>query len=73
MLYETRFDEARSRFLNWEKENPRNPLGQAWEAASYLFEEFYQQGVLSSQLFWTTKDSPEERMASQMLYRVPPF
>jgi len=51
LLYETRFEEARSRFLNWEKENPRDPLVHAWEAASYLFEEFYQQGVLSSQFF----------------------
>ena len=51
LLYETRFEEARSRFLNWEKENSQDPLVHAWEAASYLFEEFYQQGVLSSQFF----------------------
>src|SRR5262245_7807383 len=44
LLYETRFQEARSRFLVWEKVNPEDPLGHAWEAASYLFEEFYQQG-----------------------------
>jgi hypothetical protein len=55
LLYETRFEEARSRFLDWEKENPRDPLGHAWEAASYLFEEFYQQGVLSSQFFLDDK------------------
>ena len=51
LLYETRFEEARSRFLDWEKKNPKDPLGHAWEAASYLFEEFYQQGVLTSQFF----------------------
>lgn len=51
LLYETRFEEARSRFLDWEKKNPQDPLGHAWEAASYLFEEFYQQGVFSSQFF----------------------
>jgi len=55
LLYETRFEEACSRFLDWEKENPRDPLGHAWEAASYLFEEFYQQGVLSSQFFLDDK------------------
>jgi hypothetical protein len=55
LLYETRFEEARSRFLNWQKENPKDPLGHAWEAASYLFEEFYQQGVLSSQFFLDDK------------------
>jgi len=55
LLYETRFDEARSWFLDWEKDNPRDPLGHAWEAASYLFEEFYQQGVLSSQFFLDDK------------------
>ena len=51
LLYETKFQEARWQFLQWEKVNPQDPLGHAWEAASYLFEEFYQQGVLSSQFF----------------------
>lgn len=51
LLYETRFDDARSDFLGWEKVNPEDPLGHAWEAASYLFEEFYRQGVLSSAFF----------------------
>ncbi len=55
LLYETRFEEARSWFLDWQKKNPQDPLGHAWEAASYLFEEFYQQGVLSSQFFLDDK------------------
>src|SRR5215471_2123763 len=59
LLYETRFEEARSRFLDWQKENPKDPLGHAWEAASYLFEEFYQQGVLSSQFFLDDKKFSE--------------
>lgn len=50
-LYETRFEDARSSFLGWEKVNPKDPLGHAWEAASYLFEEFYRQGVLTSAFF----------------------
>lgn len=55
LLYETRFEEARSRFLAWEEANPRDPLGHAWEAASYLFEEFYRQGVFTSQFFLDDK------------------
>jgi hypothetical protein len=50
-LYEARFQSARSKFLSWEDTNPEDPLGYAWEAASYLFEEFYRQGVLSSAFF----------------------
>lgn len=55
LLYETRFEEARLRFRAWEKTNPQDPLGHAWEGASYLFKEFYQQGVLSSQFFLDDK------------------
>lgn len=50
-LYEARFQSARSQFLSWEHANPQDPLGYAWEAASYLFEEFYRQGVLTSAFF----------------------
>jgi hypothetical protein len=55
LLYETRFKEARSQFLEWQKVNPQDPLGHAWEGASYLFEEFYRQGVLTSQFFLDDK------------------
>ncbi len=51
LLYEIRFPEARSEFLAWEKANPQDPLGHAWEAASYLFEELYHHDVLTSEFF----------------------
>jgi hypothetical protein len=50
-LYETRFEEARAQFQAWESSNPEDPSGHAFEAASYLFEEFYQQGVFTSEFF----------------------
>jgi hypothetical protein len=49
------FDEARSQFLLWERVNPQDPLGHAWESASYLFEILYQQGVLTSAFFLDNK------------------
>jgi tetratricopeptide (TPR) repeat protein len=51
LLYEARFKDARSNFLASESFNPKDPLGHAWEAASYLFEEFYRQGILTSAFF----------------------
>lgn len=51
LLYETRFEEARAQFQAWESANPEDPMGHASEAASYLFEEFYRQGVLTSEFF----------------------
>ena len=59
LLYETKFQEARWQFLQWEKVNPQDPLGHAWEGASYLFEEFYLQGVLTSQFFLDDKKFTE--------------
>ena len=50
-LYETRFQEARAQFQAWESAHPEDPSGHAFEAASYLFEEFYQQGVFTSEFF----------------------
>jgi hypothetical protein len=55
LLYEIRFEEARSQFLAWEAAHPEDPLGHAWEAASYLFEEFYHHGVLTSDFFLDDK------------------
>ncbi len=51
LLYEIRFAEARSEFLAWEKEQPTDPLRHAWEAAGYLFEEFYHHDMLTSGFF----------------------
>jgi hypothetical protein len=51
MLYELRFEEARKQFSEWERANPADSLGHAAMAASYLFEEFYYQHVLTSEFF----------------------
>ncbi len=50
-LYELRFEEARAQFSAWEKTHPDDPLASSSEAASYLFEEFYYQGVLTFEFF----------------------
>lgn len=55
LLYELKFTEARAQFSAWQKAHPDDPLGSASEAASYLFEEFYHQGVLTSEFFLDDK------------------
>ncbi len=54
-LYALNFSEARETFDNWESQHPEEPFGQVALAASYLFEEFYRQGVLSSDFFLNEK------------------
>jgi hypothetical protein len=51
LLYEQKFPEGREKFSAWEAQNPENPFGQVSLAASYLFEEFNFQGVLTSEFF----------------------
>jgi len=51
LLYELKFAEAREVFTRWEKNHPEEGLGPAAEAASYLFQEFDRQGVLTSEFF----------------------
>jgi hypothetical protein len=51
LLYELKFPEAREVFTRWEKGHPEEGLGPAAEAASYLFQEFDRQGVLTSEFF----------------------
>jgi hypothetical protein len=51
LLYELKPAEARQHFEAFQKSHPEDPLGSAAEAASYLFEECYRQGVLSSAYF----------------------
>ena len=51
LLYELKFPEAREVFKTWEKRHPDEGLGPAAEAASYLFQEFDRQGVLTSEFF----------------------
>ena len=55
LLYELKFAEARAQFADWQKAHPDDPFGSASEAASYLFEEFYRLGVLTSEFFLDDK------------------
>jgi len=55
MLYEQKFPEARKAFEEWAAKNPTEPFGQVAIAASYLFEEFYRQQVLTSDYFLNDK------------------
>jgi hypothetical protein len=51
LLYQLKPVEARAQFEAWQKSHPEDPLGSASEAASYLFEECYRQGILTSAFF----------------------
>ena len=55
LLYELKPEQARNQFESLKKSHPENPLGSAAEAASYLFEECYRQGVLTSDFFLDDK------------------
>jgi hypothetical protein len=55
LLYELRPVEARAEFAAWRAGHPEDPLASAAEAASYLFEECYRQGVLTSEYFLDEK------------------
>ena len=50
-MYELRFDEARAEILAYRTAHPDDPFGAVAEAASYLFEEFDREGVLTSEFF----------------------
>ena len=54
-LYAQNFMGAREKFSDWETHNPEQPFGEVAIAASYLFEEFYRQGVLTSDFFLNEK------------------
>jgi hypothetical protein len=54
-LYLQNFTEAREKFAGWESQNPGEPFGEVAVAASYLFEELYRQGALSSDFFLNEK------------------
>src|SRR5271157_1687031 len=54
-LYEQEFPEAREIFEKWANDHPDEPFGQMAIAASYLFEEFYLQNVLTSDYFLNDK------------------
>jgi hypothetical protein len=55
LLYEQKFPEAREVFQKWASQNPSEPFGQVSLAASYLFEEFFLQHVLTSDYFLDDK------------------
>ncbi|HXY24676.1 MAG TPA: hypothetical protein VEI73_08495 [Candidatus Acidoferrum sp.] len=55
LLYVQKFPEARAQFNDWATQHPEEPLGEVVVAASYLFEEFYRQGVLTSDFFLNDK------------------
>ena len=54
-LYIQKFPEGRALFEAWASEHPDEPFAQVAIAASYLFEEFYHQGVLTSDFFLNEK------------------
>jgi len=55
LLYELKPEKARTQFEVWQMSHPEDPLGSASEAAGYLFEECYRQGVLTSEFFLDDK------------------
>ena len=55
LLYDLRPQEARAQFAVWQAAHPDDAMGNASEAASYLFEECYRQGVLTSEYFFDNK------------------
>ena len=55
LMYEQKFPEARQVFQEWAAQNPTEPFGQVSIGASYLFEEFYLQQVLTSDYFLNDK------------------
>lgn len=54
-LYAQDFTGARATFEHWEEAHPTEPFGEVAIAASYLFEEIYRQGVLTSDFFLDQK------------------
>lgn len=50
-LYGLDFTAARQEFVDYQKAHPEDPMGKAAEAASYLYEEFNEKGILTSQFF----------------------
>jgi hypothetical protein len=54
-LYAQNFSGAREQFDDWEAQHPEEPFGEVAVAASYLFEELFRQGVLSSDFFLNEK------------------
>jgi hypothetical protein len=54
-LYEQKFQQARETFNEWHSNHTEEPFGEVAVAASFLFEELYRQGVLTSDFFLNEK------------------
>jgi len=50
-LYELNFKSARTEFVSYQRLVPEDPMGKGAEAASYLFDEFNEKGVFTSEFF----------------------
>ena len=55
LLYQQKFTQARETFNDWQSRNQEEPFGEIALAASYLFEELYRQGVLTTDFFLNEK------------------
>jgi hypothetical protein len=55
LLYQQEFSQAREVFQKWAEQHPTEPFGQVSLAASFLFEEFFLQHVLTSEYFLNDK------------------
>jgi hypothetical protein len=55
LLYQQQFSQAREIFQNWVDQHPDEPFGQVSLAATYLFQEFFLQNVLTSDYFLNDK------------------
>lgn len=55
LLYEQQFPQAREIFEKWAEQHPDEPFGQVSLAATYLFEEFFRQHILTSDYFLDDK------------------
>ncbi len=51
LMYELKFETARSQIDDYQKTSPSDALGAVAEAASFLFEQFNHKGVLTSKFF----------------------
>lgn len=62
LLYDLRPAEARAQFDAWQKSHPEDPLASALQAANYLLEECYRQGVLTSEYFLDDNSSEKNHL-----------
>ncbi len=73
-MYELKFNAARVQISSYKLDSPEDPLGEAAEAASFLFEQFNEKGVLTSAFFLDDdrlqngiEGPPDQRLSSAFL------